>query len=383
MAEASLSPFSRRLRAAVFVPLLVLGAACSISSSPDDGIDYKSAGVREPLDVPPDLVNPARSSRDDLTRSAADTNLSDYRRARAATGADASANSRVLPSVTGAQIMHEGRERWLRVQAPAEQVWPVVRDFWLDNGFLIATESPETGVIETDWAENRAKIPSDFLRNTLGKVLDSLYSTGERDRFLTRLDRRDGATDIVIAHRGMEEVYTDQRNEQTRWQPRPTDPGLELEFLRRLMLRFGADEQSSRAAAENARQPELAPMAKLIGQGSGAQLQVNEGFDRAWRRVGLALDRGGFTVEDRNRTEGLYFVRYIDPTLKDRRPGFFSRVFGGAPDLDPAERYRILVADAGEQSKVSVQLADGKPVPDSLAETAERMLRVLQEQLEN
>ncbi|MEZ5660709.1 MAG: outer membrane protein assembly factor BamC [Burkholderiaceae bacterium] len=361
---------------------MALLAACSFSSSPDDGIDYKSAGVRQPLDVPPDLINPARGARGGLTAGASDTNLSDYRRERSLAGADPRSVT-VLPAVAGAKIMQEGRERWLRVQAPAETVWPVVREFWLDNGFLLAKESPEVGVMETDWAENRAKIPSDAFRNTLGRLLDTLYSTGERDRFLTRIDRVDGATDIVIAHRGMEEVYIDQREEQTRWQPRPTDPSLEIEFLRRLMLRFGADEDSSRLAAKQATDAAVQPLAQLTASGADSQLRVNERFERAWRRVGLALDRGGFTVEDRNRAEGIYFVRYIDPTLEENRPGFFSRVFGGTPDLEPNQQYRILVADGGEHSQVSVRLGDGKSVPEPLAGTAERMLRVLQEQLKN
>ena len=376
----SQSRYLQRIFGVLAVAVLPVLAACTFTSSPDDGIDYKSATVRPPLDVPPDLVNPARTDRGGLLGSATDTTLSEYERERQARTGSLQASG-VLPRVPVARIEREGRERWLVVDEPPEAVWPVVREFWLDHGFRIHTESPKPGIIETDWAENRAKIPTDFIRNTLGRVLDTLYSTGERDRFRTRLDRVDGGTEITISHRGMEEVYSDALNEQTRWQPRPTDPDLEVEFLRRLMLRFGADEEEARLQAEAARGETKRAVAELVGSGTNAQLQVNESFERAWRRVGLALDRGGFAVEDRDRSAGIYFVRYIDPVLEQKRPGFFARVFGGADDLAPTQRYRIVFARGEAQTDVGVRLADGEPVPEPLGETAERMLRVLEEQL--
>lgn len=373
---------ARRWRSAAGAAALLLLAACTYTPSADDGIDYKSAGVREPLDVPPDLVNPARAPRGELTSGATDTSLSEYRRTREARSGQVGQGA-VLPQVDGVRLERDGRQRWLQVSLPPDQVWPIVREFWLDNGFLIAEESPAVGVLETDWAENRAKIPSDLLRNTLGRFLDTLYSTGERDRFRTRLDRVAGGTEITITHRGMEEVYVDQRQEQTRWQPRDSDPSLEIEFLRRLMLRFGADEETSRLAADAVRDAPARPVAQLVGAGADSRLMVDERFERAWRRIGIALDRGGFAVEDRNRAEGLYFVRYIDPELANQRPGFIARVFGGASDLEPNQRFRIHVADAGEQAEVSVRLPDGEAVPEAQAGTAERMLRVLEEQLTN
>ena len=103
--------------------------------------------------------------------------------------------------------------------------------------------------METDWAENRAMIPSGPIRNLLGKIIDSAYSTGERDKFRTRLERGSapGTTEIYISHRGMVEVYTSKDESSTVWQPRPPDPELEAEFLGRLMLRFGVDDARARA----------------------------------------------------------------------------------------------------------------------------------------
>jgi outer membrane protein assembly factor BamC len=272
------------------------------------------------------------------------------------------------------------------VQEHPEKLWPLVRDFWQERGFLIKYEVPEAGVMETDWAENRANIPQDFIRGALGRFADQVYSTAERDKFRTRLERTsDGkATEIYISHRGMQEVYTTtQRGNdgQTIWQPREADPGLEAEFLRLLMVRLGVqDERAKLAAAAPAQQLR----AEIRAAGDGAeQLQVNEPFDRAWRRVGLALDRIGFTVEDRDRQKGLYFVRYADPESdmqrKDAERGFLSRIFSWGSDAKvKAEQYRVQVRSERDASLVDVLNKDGGR---ETSRTAKRILTLLHEQL--
>jgi outer membrane protein assembly factor BamC len=292
----------------------------------------------------------------------------------------------VLPQVEHMRVERAGNVRWLVVQEPAESVWPVVREFWQERGFLIRHEVPEAGVLETDWAENRANLPQDFLRGMLGRFADQVYSTAERDKFRTRLERAaDGkGTEIYISHRGMREVYSggsEMGNQgQTRWEPRAADPGLEAEFLRLLMVRLGATEERAKLAASAAPQPDRA---QIVKRSDGAQaLQVNEPFDRAWRRVGLALDRVGFTVEDRDRQNGLYFVRYADPesdmALKDAQRGFFGRLFGSSDPKVKAEQYRVQVRQDEERSQVDVLNKEGGA---ESSRTAQRILTLLHEQL--
>ena len=112
---------------------------------------------------------------------------------------------------------------------------------------------------------------------------------------------------------------------------------------------------------------------------------MGEGFDRAWRRVGLALDRGGFTVEDRDRSQGVYFVRYIDPESAARNsspPGFFSRLFSSDSKPSNAQQYRIKVEGNAQASSVLVQSRDGQPVANDVdKQTAVKMLALLNEQL--
>jgi outer membrane protein assembly factor BamC len=264
------------------------------------------------------------------------------------------------------------------VDRPADQLWGPVRDFWQENGFLLALDQENLGLMETDWAENRAKLPQDIIRSTLGKVFDSLYSTGERDKFRTRLERNaSGGTEIYISHRGLTQVYSSSQRDNTVWQPRPSDTELETEFLRRLMVKLGMSEAQSKAAAASAPQ---VTAARVTTQNNVSVVQLDDDFDRAWRRVGLSLDRTGFTVEDRDRSQGLYFVRYVGASdaQASNKPGFFGRLFSGSQATPAPEKYRVLVRSSGNSTVVSVQDAQGAP---ALSANAQRILQLLADDL--
>ena len=365
----------RPLHAAPIVATLVLALAGCSSLEPDK-IDYRSSGRGVPLEVPPDLTQLPGQSRYSVP---ATVTASGYQAGQAAT---AGATKTTVPNtIADVHYMRNGDERWLQVDRPPEKVWPLVRDFWLDNGFLIAVDNPTTGILETDWAENRAKIPQDIIRNTLGKVFDSLYSTGERDKFRVRVERdAKGGTDIYITHRGMEEVYNSARRDSTVWQPRARDPGLEDEFLRRLMVALGVTQEQSKAALASASAAAAAagPQARVVSQDGAPAIALSDDFDRAWRRVGLTLDRTGFTVEDRDRAKGIYYVRYVDPTIEKKEPGFFSKLFGGASTQLPAAQYQIGVHAQGGGSLVTVQGNQGAAVPER---DAQRIIKVLADDL--
>ena len=287
------------------------------------------------------------------------------------------------------RVERNGNQRWLVVPETPEKVWPMVKEFWQESGFLIKVEVPEAGVMETDWAENRAKIPDDMIRNWLGKIIDGAYSTAERDKFRTRLERgsEPGSTEIYISHRGVIEVFNTPGYDSTIWQPRPADTELEAEFLRRLMVRFGVD--TVRAKAQVVTVESKVERAKLVRGGSGAgagagTLELAETFDRAWRRVGLALDRVGFTVEDRDRTKGYYFVRYVDPKFDAQQSpenkGFLSKLAFWKSDRPTitTEQYRVMVKGADSVSRVQVLNKDGN---QDNSDTGRRILTLLHEQL--
>lgn len=359
-------------------------AGCSTTSSLLEGqkIDYKSAGKVPPLEIPPDLTSPRASDRFSVPdQKRGSTIKSEYDQKLSSRPSVESVS--VLPLVDKTRIERAGDKRWLVVQMPADQVWPMVKDFWLENGFILTTESMESGVMETDWAENRAKIPQDWLRNVLGKVIDGMYSTAERDRFRTRLERgtEPNTTEIFISHRGLAEVYESGQSTRTIWQPRPVDPELEAEFLGRLVSKFGVDQ--NRAKSLLAAPATTVDRARLNKSDGTNVLIVDDPFDRAWRRVGLSLDRVGFTVEDRDRTKGLYFVRYADPdadTGKKKNEGFLSKLAFWRSD-DPtklAEQFRIQLKDSGNTTQIQVFNKDNQP---ERSETGNRILSLLLDQL--
>jgi len=343
-------------------------SACSVLES--DKIDYKSAKKGATLEVPPDLTQLSRDTRYTVPGGAVSANAYEAGQAQKPSGPN------TAPATIGdVRIERDGNQRWLVVDRPADKLWDPVRDFWLENGFIFTTDNSELGILETDWAENRAKIPQDMIRSTIGKLFDSLYSTGERDRFRTRLERnRNGGTNVFVSHRGMEEVYSSAQKDATVWQPRPTDPELEAEFLRRMMVKLGVSEEQSKAAAAAAQATPLAPTAKVSSVNGVPLIQLDEDFDRAWRRVGLSLDRTGFTVEDRNRSEGVYYVRYVAPDATKKEQGFLGKLFRGSPDAVPPLKYRIVVRSQDARSTVSVLNVNG--TPESSA-NAERILKVI------
>jgi outer membrane protein assembly factor BamC len=355
--------------------LSLLGACSSIGDlMQGERVDYKTNGGKAPsLDVPPDLTQLSRDTRYVVPGTA--VTASSYQIGQVTT-----TPTTAVASVGDVRIERAGTQRWLVVNRPADKLWGPVREFWLEGGFLLSQDQENLGIMETDYAENRAKIPQDFIRNTIGKVFDSLYSTGERDKFRTRFERRpDGNTEIYVSHRGMVEVITGGKagtgGDSTVWQPRPTDPELEAEFLRRMMVKLGVSNEQSKALVAAGATKQTSRVANV---NNVPVVQIDEGFERAWRRVGLALDRTGFTVEDRDRAQGTYFVRYVEPIVNKSEPGFFSKLFSGSPPAIPPLKYRIIVKSQGEASVVSVLNTQG--AAESSA-NAQRIVQVIADDL--
>jgi outer membrane protein assembly factor BamC len=375
--------------AAMTLASMVVGCGLTETINERGRIDYKSAkrADRDQLEVPPDLVKPGQEDRFSVPDRARNRTATGFEQSRT-TASTVPAEQRVLPTMQGVRLERSGTQRWLVVDTPAERLWPVLREFWQEQGFVVDSEVAEAGIMETGWAENRAKVPQGFIRNSLGRVFDSLYSTGERDRFRVRLERNGGQTEVFLSHRGLTEVLN-QTRDSTVWTPRPNDPELEVEYLRRLMVKLGADQQRSVAAVQQLNQPAAGSTSNraAIQQANGlSRIEVQEGFDRAWRRVGLALERGGFTVEDRDRSAGVYFVRYVDPEVESRssgKPGVLDRVLGRQAKPVSALQYRVrVVAPSASLSTVDVLDKDGKALAnENDRQTARKIVGLLHEQL--
>jgi uncharacterized lipoprotein len=312
-----------------FLLLLLLLAGCTGSLLEPKRIEYKSASGSSvpPLEVPPDLTSPTRDDRYAVpdTAGKGTATFSAYAAERSPQ-ARAQQKSEVLPEVDQARIERSGTQRWLVATGSPDKLWGTVKEFWQETGFLIKLELPDAGVMETDWAENRAKIPQDFIRNVLGKVIDSVYSTAERDKFRTRLEpgTTPGTTDIFISHRGMYEIFVSEGKDQTKWQPRPADPELEAEMLRRLMIRLGSEEKRATAAIQAAQEKPL-ERARLSRGADGAgrwrsrKPSIAPGVEWAWRWTASAspsktgIDRGACTS---------FAMSIRKPTTRRRRTAF-------------------------------------------------------------
>ena len=324
-----------------------------------DKLDYKSGSAKTaPLEVPPDLTQLSRDSRYQPQGGVVTAST---------VGAPAAVNSASASTVAlatrgEARVERQGQQRWLVVPQTPEQLWPLLREFWTQRGFTLSTDDAQLGVMETNWSENRAKLPNDIIRNTIGRVFGNLYDTGERDRFRTRVERTATGSEVFISHRGAEEAFVsnDRRDEGTRWRFRPSDPQLEAEFLTRLLVTLGTKDEPARTQVAAA--SEAPARARTLTGRPAATMEVDEPFDRAWRRVGLALARSGFTVEDRDRASGLYYVRYINPANAGKEePGWWSRLFGDNTNPQAAVRYRIQVVGNAERTTIAVQTSAGAP----------------------
>jgi outer membrane protein assembly factor BamC len=353
----------------------LLGGCESMGTSYGKRIDYRSVTTAPALEIPPDLTSPQYDERYSIATASA---LAAQDASRPKTGAQ------IATDAAGeARIARSGNERWLVVKTTPENAWNVSRAFWQDMGFVLAVEMPTAGIMETDWAENRAELPKDAVQRTLGKVGDFFVTTYRQDKFRTRIERgtESGTVEIFVSSRRMEQMPTGKIDNSSpsgfRWMVVPSDPLIEAEFLQRLMVRFGTPEQQAvQAVTASTSVPDRA---RLEPATAGKQLVVDDNFDRAWRRVGLALDRIGFTVVDRDRSKGTYFVRYSDPdSPKTTTSDWLSKLMFWRDTTEKPEQYRIQVNESGARSVVLVQDPNGGP---DKTQNGEKILALLREQL--
>ena len=396
-ATASSASLARPLQCCTAVAAALALSGCSTIGSWFGGpteagapINYRSQAVKTPpLEVPPDLTQLAREGRF-AVQSGQPVSASTFGQAGTAAGA-ANAGQAVAPAQVGTvRLIRDGDNRRLVTSLAPEVVYERAVAFWKEAGFNLEVERPEAGVIETGWAENRGKLPQDFVRNLLGRFADGVFSSGERDRYRTRIERLSsgGATEVVVSHRGLVEAPLNNNKDQIVWQTRPTDPALEAEMLSRLMARLGAPEaavaqaragdRSAAAGATGTARSSVQARARLLPDG---RLQLDEGFERAWRAVGAGLDRGGFTVEDRDRAGGIYFVRYVDRNAA--KGGWFGRmldVFRSDDSKTRLARYRIVVKEeSAGRSALTVLNSNGQPeTSDTVKAIRETLLKELQ-----
>ena len=397
-----------------FAALLMAGglvAGCGTSSPTK--IDYKSDSKSKEvsLAVPPNMLEETADQRS-LPPQSGQTSLSTLQQVQS----DAPTAAVVAPAVSGMHIQRDGTESWLVLdnQSP-DKAWPQIRRFWQEQGFLLVVDQRDKGVMETDWNETHPSINDGLIRSTLSKAMGNSYVTAERNKYRTRLEAApNGGTYVFISQKGLREALSGVNNDTSKWEPKPNDPALETEYLKRLMATLakndtgtrtanaaadvspagsqtapnaatsGAKSAAAATAAQNVALAGQTPMrdpssADTSAQFSSTELTLGEPYDRAWLRVGLALDRSNFTVDDRDLTRGLYFVRYVDPKdMTSAEQGFWSQVFHGRKEK-VAKQYRVNVrAVTPNQTRVAV--VDDKGDVDSSPQ-AKQIMSLMVDQL--
>jgi len=371
------------------LPVLLLPACSSTPDItdyvPDQTLEYKKQReAAENLEIPPDLIAGDFDDALDVPTigGGGATTYSQYAGERSKRSQIASSGE-VLPDVQGAELRRDGDKRWLEIQGSPQQVWPRAVSFWREQGILLVEQNPATGVMKTDWLENRAEIRKDFVTNVLRKVADGLYATATRDQYRVRIEPgiTRGTTDLYLTHRAMEERFTRNavgEETSTVWEPAPSDPDKEAEMLRRLLVYMGVTEQ--RADRQLSQQGQAAPKSRLeTGAGGEVALVISDEYRNAWRLTGVALDRVGFAVEDRDRTQGIYYVRYDDPSKGQEKEGWASKLaFWRSNDVDTVTRYQVKLTGGGDETRVVVRDQVGRR-DDS--PTANRILTLLNDQI--
>ena len=382
------------LKLALPLCALLIGGCGSVNVDdvlPDKSVEYKRERQADRnLEIPPDLTTDRINDRMSVPDNFAgvSTSYSEYvtdRKLRGVEGGSprAASNSSVLPEMSNIEVRREGDVRWLVVAAPVEDVWQRIVDFWQDNGILMTEQDPTVGIMRTSWLENRADISRDFVTDTFRKFVDGLYEAGTRDQYRVRLERTDDVqTEVYLTHFGMEEQViqgSGGTTERTVWVPRERDPGLEVEMLRRMMVFLGAADERARAELVS-RSRDTRSRSQLINTRSGTELRIDEDFGRAWRLVGLALDRVGFAVEDRDRSQGIYYVRYNDPTREEADEGWLSKLafWSNDDDIDRTGRYQVKVGSQDDRTVVTVANEQGER---DASPTSVRILTLLKEQI--
>ncbi|HEX4916773.1 MAG TPA: outer membrane protein assembly factor BamC [Limnobacter sp.] len=349
----------RPLKALLLCATVSVAAGCASyqQAVENQKVAYRTAEKREKgLEVPPDLT--AQSADEQFlipgeSGSGAVSASSFYSGGgrSGVTRQSAQTAEPVLATTEQVELKRVGNVRSLLVKMPPERLWPQLREFWKDTGFELSVDDPKIGLMETNWAENRAAIPMDGVRKIIGRVFDGMYSSNQRDRYRTRVEPVDGGVEVFITHRGMEENYTDSSQTSMVWMNRPNDPELEAEMLNRLLVKLTGNEKAAEQNGGNVRQ-----LITVQKQADGTALVLAEDFPLAWRRVGFGLDRAGFIVEDRDRSNGVYYVKYIpDSATQEKKTGFFGKIFGGSGDdksLKADQRFQVVVAPQSNTSTV-------------------------------
>jgi outer membrane protein assembly factor BamC len=359
----TLQPLPRALLAAAVA--MALAGCSTFGGGADEGPRYQASRQVDTLEIPPDLIAPGMEQAYRIPPGPGERVSAREidRGTRSAPGREPGAAA-ILPQSAEVQLQRDGQTRWLTVQSTPEALWPRLREFWRIQNLTLARDEPMVGVMETEWAENRAGIPLGGARGLLARSLGTLYDAGTRDQYRLRVEPRNGATEVFVSHRGAVE-QSDAQGDSSRWFIADPDPELEAEMLNRLLVFLTTGEATGTVARAEETDFERTGQVDLVERDGRLVLAVWGEPDALWRRLGLALDRTGLMIDDQDRRAGTYFVTFRpDIAEAGEQPGFMRRMFslGRATHRRADERYQVRMLADGRDLQIVALSIDGEPL---------------------
>tara|TARA_R110002050_G_scaffold1244_5_gene8756 strand:+ start:43843 stop:44871 length:1029 start_codon:yes stop_codon:yes gene_type:complete len=308
---------------------------------PDNSKKYRKADTMPPLDVPPDLST--TRINDDIAGK--QNNTATYSEFEEAANNPLASKYNIAPD-TKPSLSGEGSKRHLIVPGEREAIWAQILDFWAQNNIDITRKDIRIGLMDTE-------------------------QTADDYAYRVRMERGDTSKTASIYVSAASGDNNSQKDEA---------------MLRQLADFLGVLYQEERAKIEAVKQsqPETATVKTQLIDEAGAQkaLLVGQDFSDVWNRVGRVLDSKGFAVEDRDRSRGTYFVRYLDPLIEaqEKESGILSSLAFWKDDVEksPEEFYYIKLISDADKTKIVILDAEEKRTS---SETAKRLLTLMQEQL--
>jgi len=293
-------------------------------------INYYSNKSVTSLEIPPDLTSPEMQNAFRLSEFVSDVkeNYVDFSN-------DSQDKVKVLTNPVGIIVKKYGQMRWLEIDKSPEEVWILAREFLKSQGFSLEKDNKKTGILETNFLENRPDIPETslgFIRSLLGRALDQQYTFASVDKYRIRIEPLENSTktSLFLSLTSLEEMIDPriddpQRYGETAWKYREKDLILETEMLYRLMVYLGGDDAKAKILeAKDEKNVNATVMDSINGY---AKLVFNLDTLDTWNRMSWAIDQNNIDIEDKDIKEKAFYIVSVRTADK----GIMSRLFGDEP----------------------------------------------------
>ncbi len=202
-------------------------------------------------------------------------------------------------------------ESWIVMELSTGQAWPRVRAFFEGNRLPLQQVDGQAGVLETNWLTSKTD-PSVVERYQIA-VQPGVQPATAEIHVQQKASSRDDMETIVLDWDTVSDA-----SERERW--------MVMELANYLV-----QDSSSASVSLLAQGISEASRVKVVEEaGMPAFIELQLGFDRAWAAMTLALKKTQFEVDDRNRSQGRYFMTYKPvASEEDGQSGFWSSLFGG------------------------------------------------------